>query len=160
VLQPEQVTSVAQAGGRIIVSPNTQASVIAATAAAGLISAPGYFTPSEAFAALAAGAHALKLFPAEAASPAVVKAQRAVLPKDVPLIVVGGIPLRDGSLLRAGRMASAWRCRLQPAKAPPRSPHRPKPSPPRWPPERNEHPRRPSSAWQDAQDQTCLLSDA
>jgi 2-dehydro-3-deoxyphosphogalactonate aldolase len=91
VLQPEQVTSVAQAGGRIIVSPNTQASVIAATAAAGLLSAPGYFTPSEAFAALAAGAHALKLFPAEAASPAVVKAQRAVLPKDVPLIVVGGI---------------------------------------------------------------------
>ena len=56
-----------------------------------MVSCPGYFTPSEAFAALGAGAHALKLFPAEAASPAVVRAQRAVLPKELRLIVVGGI---------------------------------------------------------------------
>jgi len=91
VLTVEQVTQVANAGGRIIVSPCVNPQVIAATVAAGLVSAPGYFTPSEAFAALDAGAHALKLFPAEAASPAVVKAHRAVLPLDVPLVVVGGI---------------------------------------------------------------------
>ncbi|RYY44214.1 MAG: 2-dehydro-3-deoxy-6-phosphogalactonate aldolase [Sphingomonadales bacterium] len=91
VLTVDQVTQVADAGGRIIVSPCVNPQVIAATAAAGLVSAPGYFTPSEAFAALDAGAHALKLFPAEAASPAVVKAHRAVLPLDVPLVVVGGI---------------------------------------------------------------------
>lgn len=91
VLTVDQVTQVADAGGRIIVSPCVNPQVIAATAAAGLVSAPGYFTPSEAFAALDAGAHALKLFPAEAASPAVVKAHRAVLPSDVPLVVVGGI---------------------------------------------------------------------
>lgn len=91
VLQPEQVAQVQEAGGQLIVSPNTYTPVIEATAAAGMISSPGYFTPSEAFEALRAGAHALKLFPAEAVTPAVVKGQRAVLPKDVPLIVVGGI---------------------------------------------------------------------
>jgi 2-dehydro-3-deoxyphosphogalactonate aldolase len=73
------------------VSPNTNAEVIAATVAAGMASCPGYFTPTEAFTALQAGADALKLFPAEAATPALVKAQRAVLPKDVPLMVVGGV---------------------------------------------------------------------
>lgn len=91
VLDPQDVTRVADAGGRLIVSPGTDPRVIAATRAAGLVSAPGFFTPSEAFAAIRAGADALKLFPAEAASPAVVKAQRAVLPDDVPLIVVGGV---------------------------------------------------------------------
>jgi 2-dehydro-3-deoxyphosphogalactonate aldolase len=103
VLLPEQVTQVANAGGRIIVSPNTYEPVIAAAVAAGLISAPGYFTPSEAFTALRAGAHALKLFPAEAASPQVVKAQRAVLPKDTPLLVVGGVtPDRMAPYFEAG----------------------------------------------------------
>ena len=91
VLDVENVARVADAGGRIIVAPNTDIEVIQATVARGLVSSPGYFTPSEAFAALGAGAHALKLFPAEAASPEVVKAQRAVLPKDVPLLVVGGV---------------------------------------------------------------------
>lgn len=91
VLDPEQVRQVRDAGGRIIVSPNSYAPVIEATAAAGMISLPGYFTPSEAFDALRAGAHGLKLFPAEGATPAVVKGQKAVLPKDVPLLVVGGI---------------------------------------------------------------------
>ena len=91
VLDPAQVADVQAAGGRLIVSPNTNAAVIRATVAAGMISSPGFFTPSEALAALEAGAHALKLFPAEAATPAVLKAQRAVLPKDIPLIVVGGI---------------------------------------------------------------------
>ena len=65
--------------------------MIAATVAAGMVSAPGYFTPTEAFAALAAGAHVLKLFPAEATSPAVLAAQRAVLPKHMPVLPVGGI---------------------------------------------------------------------
>lgn len=91
VLTPAAVEQVAHAGGALIVSPNTDPAVIAATVAAGLVSAPGYFTPSEAFAALAAGAHALKLFPAEAASPAILKAQKAVLPKDIPVLPVGGI---------------------------------------------------------------------
>lgn len=91
VLDPADVKRVADAGGRLIVSPNTDSDVIRATVDAGLISAPGYFTPSEAFAALKAGAHMLKLFPAEGASPAVVKGQRAVLPKDVPMVVVGGV---------------------------------------------------------------------
>jgi 2-dehydro-3-deoxyphosphogalactonate aldolase len=91
VLRAEEVHEVAQAGGRLIVSPGTDARVIEATVGAGLVSAPGFFTPSEAFAALAAGAHALKLFPAEAAPPAVVKAYRAVLPAETPLIVVGGV---------------------------------------------------------------------
>jgi 2-dehydro-3-deoxyphosphogalactonate aldolase len=91
VLDPDDIPRIAGAGGRIIVSPNADLAVIAATAAAGLVAAPGYFTPTEAFAALKAGAHVLKLFPAEAASPAVLKAQRAVLPRDVPVLMVGGI---------------------------------------------------------------------
>jgi 2-dehydro-3-deoxyphosphogalactonate aldolase len=91
VLEPEDVARVADAGGRLIVSPNTHVPVIEATVAAGMVSSPGYFTPSEAFTALRAGAHALKLFPAEAASPAVVKGQKAVLPPHVPLLVVGGV---------------------------------------------------------------------
>lgn len=91
VLHAVEVARVADAGGALVVSPNTDTDVIAATAAAGLVSAPGYFTPSEAFAALAAGAHVLKLFPAEAATPAVLKAQRAVLPKSTPILPVGGI---------------------------------------------------------------------
>jgi 2-dehydro-3-deoxyphosphogalactonate aldolase len=91
VLQPEQVADVRRAGGRLIVSPNTHIPVVEAAEAAGLVSLPGYFTPSEAFAALRAGATGLKLFPAEAATPAVLKGQRAVLPKDVPVLVVGGV---------------------------------------------------------------------
>ncbi len=91
VLTVGQVADVADAGGQLIVSPNSKPDVIAATRAAGMISVPGYFTPTEAFAAIDAGAQAIKLFPAEAATPAVVKAQRAVLPPDLPLLVVGGV---------------------------------------------------------------------
>lgn len=91
VLTPDQVRAVQQVGGRLIISPNSDLSVIAQSAQAGLVSMPGYFTPTEAFAAVHAGASALKLFPAEAATPAVLKAQRAVLPKDLPILVVGGI---------------------------------------------------------------------
>jgi 2-dehydro-3-deoxyphosphogalactonate aldolase len=91
VLTVEQVAQVRDAGGRIIVSPDTNAEVIAASARAGLVSSPGYFTPSEAFAAIRAGATALKLFPAEGATPSMLKAHLAVLPRAVPLMVVGGI---------------------------------------------------------------------
>jgi 2-dehydro-3-deoxyphosphogalactonate aldolase len=91
VLTTDDVKRVQEAGGRLVVAPNTNVDVIRAAVAAGMVSSPGYFTPSEAFTAIEAGAHALKLFPAEAASPAVVKAQKAVLPKHIPLIVVGGV---------------------------------------------------------------------
>jgi 2-dehydro-3-deoxyphosphogalactonate aldolase len=91
VLEPAKVAEVQAAGGRLIVSPNTNPAVISATASAELVSCPGYFTPSEAFAAIEAGATALKLFPAEGASPAFLKAQRAVLPKDLPVFAVGGL---------------------------------------------------------------------
>ncbi|WP_293880974.1 2-dehydro-3-deoxy-6-phosphogalactonate aldolase [Sphingomonas sp.] len=91
VLSVDQVTAVAAAGGRMIVSPNTNGDVIAASVAAGLASLPGCWTATEAFAALHSGAHALKFFPAEAMSPGVVKALAAVLPPAVPKLVVGGI---------------------------------------------------------------------
>lgn len=91
VLDPADVARVRDAGGRIVVSPDSNALVIETTVAAGMVSTPGYYTPSDAFRALRAGAHGLKLFPAEAASPAVLKAQKAVLPREVPIIVVGGI---------------------------------------------------------------------
>jgi 2-dehydro-3-deoxyphosphogalactonate aldolase len=91
VLDRSDVARVRDAGGRIIVSPDTNIDVIAATVEAGLVSSPGYFTPSEAFAAIRAGAHGLKLFPAEGASPSVLKAQLAVLPHEIPVMAVGGI---------------------------------------------------------------------
>ncbi|HEY7809292.1 MAG TPA: 2-dehydro-3-deoxy-6-phosphogalactonate aldolase [Allosphingosinicella sp.] len=91
VLDPTDVARVKDVGGQVIVSPNTHPPVIEAAVAAGMVSLPGYFTPSEAFDAIRAGATGLKLFPAEGASPAVLKGQRAVLPKDVPVLVVGGV---------------------------------------------------------------------
>jgi 2-dehydro-3-deoxyphosphogalactonate aldolase len=91
VLRVADVAAVEQAGGTLIISPNANTQVIAAAAARGLVSLPGIATPTEAFAALEAGATALKLFPAEAASPAVLKAMRAVLPRDARVLPVGGI---------------------------------------------------------------------
>jgi 2-dehydro-3-deoxyphosphogalactonate aldolase len=91
VLDPTDVARVRDAGGRLVVSPDTNPAVISATAAAGMVSCPAFFTPSEAFTALRSGATALKLFPAEAASPAVLKAQLAILPKDVTVLIVGGV---------------------------------------------------------------------
>lgn len=91
VLDPADVGRVSDAGGRIIVAPDTNAAVITAAASAGLVASPGYFTPSEAFAAIRAGATALKLFPAEAATPAVLKSQLAVIPRHIPVLVVGGV---------------------------------------------------------------------
>jgi 2-dehydro-3-deoxyphosphogalactonate aldolase len=91
VLRGADVEAVRAAGGTMIISPNANMAVIAATVRAGLVSLPGIATPTEAFAALDAGATALKLFPAEGASPAVLKAMRAVLPKEVRVLPVGGI---------------------------------------------------------------------
>jgi 2-dehydro-3-deoxyphosphogalactonate aldolase len=91
VLDPADVARVRDAGGRLIVSPDTNAEVIAATAAAGIVSCPAFFTPSEAFLALRSGATALKLFPAEGAAPAMLKAHLAVLPKGVTMLIVGGV---------------------------------------------------------------------
>lgn len=91
VLTAENVAAVAAAGGTMIISPNTNVEVIAATAKAGLVSLPGFATPSDAFAALGAGATALKLFPAEGASPTVLKAMGAVVPAGTRLLPVGGI---------------------------------------------------------------------
>lgn len=91
VLTEAQVAEVEGAGGTMIISPNANLKVIAASATRGLVSLPGIFTMSEAFAALDTGATALKLFPAEAANPTVLKAMRAVLPKTSKVLPVGGI---------------------------------------------------------------------
>ncbi len=103
VLHAVDVATVQAAGGRMIVSPNTNVEVIAATSKGGLVSLPGIATASEAFTALDAGATALKLFPAEGASPAVLKALRAVLPAGTRVLPVGGIaPDNMAPWLKAG----------------------------------------------------------
>jgi 2-dehydro-3-deoxyphosphogalactonate aldolase len=95
VLTVDQVAAMRDAGGRMVISPNTNIDVIRASAAAGLVSLPGIATPSEALAALDAGATALKLFPAEAASPTILKAMRAILPSGLRILPVGGIVPED-----------------------------------------------------------------
>ena len=91
VLRVEDVEAVGAAGGTLIIAPNANVRVIAAAAERGYVALPGIATPTEAFAALEAGAAALKLFPAEAAGPNVLKAMRAILPKDTRVLPVGGI---------------------------------------------------------------------
>jgi 2-dehydro-3-deoxyphosphogalactonate aldolase len=91
VLQPEQVREVHAAGGRLVVAPNFNAEVVREAVRLGMACLPGVQTATEAFAALAAGASGLKLFPAEMIPPAAVKALRAVLPPEVLLLPVGGI---------------------------------------------------------------------
>lgn len=86
-----QVSEIAEAGGRIIVMPHADVAVIRAAKAAGLGCTPGVATPTEGFAALAAGADALKLFPAEMLPPPVLKAMKSVFPKDTRFVPVGGI---------------------------------------------------------------------
>jgi 2-dehydro-3-deoxyphosphogalactonate aldolase len=86
----DQARAVADVGGRLIVSPNFDAEVIAETKRLGLQSFPGVFTPTEAFAALKAGADGLKLFPASLAGPSGLKAMRAVLPQGTQVYAVGG----------------------------------------------------------------------
>ena len=90
VLTKADVTAVAGAGGRLIVSPNCDPAVIRATKALGLASWPGVMTPTECFAALAAGADGLKLFPGSLIGPAGLRAIRAVLPKGTQVYAVGG----------------------------------------------------------------------
>lgn len=91
VLGVDQVAELKTCGGELCVMPHADVAVIRAAKAAGLWCVPGVATPTEAFAALAAGADALKLFPAELITPHVLKAMRAVLPKSVRLLPVGGI---------------------------------------------------------------------
>ena len=91
MLTPEQVQRTADAGGRIVVSPNFNAEVVRATKRLGMISCPGVFTPSEAFAALDAGADCLKIFPGDAIAPKFIKAIRAVLPASARIVVTGGV---------------------------------------------------------------------
>ena len=91
VLSIQEVAVVAARGAQLVVSPNTNPAVIAATKQAGLISLPGFATPSEAFTALDAGADALKAFPTDIVSPAALRALKEVLPPNVPVIPVGGV---------------------------------------------------------------------
>jgi len=91
VLDPEQVNGIRDVGGKLIVMPHGDLDVIRRAKENGMICAPGVATPTEAFAALKAGADAIKIFPAEGIPPAVVKAWRAVLPKDAIVLPVGGI---------------------------------------------------------------------
>lgn len=91
VLSAASVRVVADAGGRLIVMPHADGDVIGAARDAGLLCVPGVATPTEAFAALGAGANALKAFPAELVTPAVLRAWRAVIPAEVPILPVGGI---------------------------------------------------------------------
>jgi 2-dehydro-3-deoxyphosphogalactonate aldolase len=103
VLTPVQVAQVQDAGGTLIVSPNCDAAVIGATKARGMASWPGVMTPTECFAALAAGADGLKIFPASLIGPDGVKAIRAVLPKGTLVYAVGGAgPANFGDWMRAG----------------------------------------------------------
>ncbi len=95
VTSPQQVDEVAQAGGRLIVMPHADAKVVVEAKALRLTALPGFSTPTEAFAMLEAGADGLKLFPAEASPPKVLKALRAVLPKAVPVIPVGSISVEN-----------------------------------------------------------------
>lgn len=91
VMSEADVAAVHTAGGRLIVTPHADTAVVRAAKARGMIACPGFASPTEAFANLAAGADALKLFPAEAASPAVLRAVRAVLPTNTMVLPVGGI---------------------------------------------------------------------
>jgi 2-dehydro-3-deoxyphosphogalactonate aldolase len=104
VMTTAQVAEIARAGGRLVVTPHADAVVMRAAKETGLLAVPGFFTPTEAFAMLAEGADALKLFPAEAASPAVLRALRAVLPAGTAVLPVGGI---DASNMAEWRTAGA-----------------------------------------------------
>lgn len=103
VLTANDVDKVAQSGAQLIISPDFNPAVVERTLSLQLCAIPGVATPTEAFAALRAGAHAIKAFPAEALSPEVLQAWRAVLPQSFPIYAVGSItPERMGAYLRAG----------------------------------------------------------
>ncbi len=103
VLTPADVDAVKAAGGQFVVSPDTNPAVIARTRELGMASYPGVFSPTDAFAALRAGATGLKFFPAEVLGPKGIKAMKAVLPPAVPLYAVGGAnPDNFGEYFAAG----------------------------------------------------------
>jgi 2-dehydro-3-deoxyphosphogalactonate aldolase len=104
VTTPDQVAAVADAGGRLLVTPHADPRLVTVAKARDMLAVPGFFTPAEAFALLGAGADGLKLFPAEAASPAVLRALLAVLPAGTPVLPVGGM---DAASLPAWRAAGA-----------------------------------------------------
>lgn len=103
VVTVEQVQQVADAGGKIIIMPHTDIDIVKQSKALGLTCVPGISTPSEAYAAINAGADAIKLFPAEGNPPAVLKAMRAILPKELPVIPTGGItPEKMADYMKVG----------------------------------------------------------
>ncbi|BCP51800.1 2-dehydro-3-deoxy-6-phosphogalactonate aldolase [Kaistia sp. 32K] len=103
VLTEDQVQGVRDVGGELVVSPNADLAVIRKTKALRMESYPGVFTPTEAFAALSAGADALKFFPAELIGTSGIKAMKAVLPKHVPVLAVGGANETNfGDYIQAG----------------------------------------------------------
>lgn len=105
VRTPAEVDRVAEAGGRLIVMPHADVAVIRHAARRGLMALPGVFTATEAFAAIDAGADALKLFPAEIGGPALLKALRAVLPQEMPVLPVGGVSPETVAAWRAAGAA-------------------------------------------------------
>lgn len=104
VIERTQVDAVAEAGGRLLVTPHADPALVRAAKARGMLAVPGFFTPAEAFALLGAGADGLKLFPAEAASPSVLRALLAVLPAGTEVVPVGGM---DAASVPAWRAAGA-----------------------------------------------------
>ena len=104
---PADVASVRDAGGRLIVTPHADPSIVRAAKQAGMIAVPGFFSPAEAFALLKAGADGIKLFPAEAASPSVLRALLAVLPRGTMVLPVGGV---DADSMAAWHAAGAAGC--------------------------------------------------
>ncbi|MEY2618578.1 MAG: hypothetical protein RL522_1580 [Pseudomonadota bacterium] len=107
VLTVQEVDAVRAAGGRLVVSPCFDAQVVQAAVERGMVCLPGVLSPTEAFAALRAGAQGLKLFPAEMASPIVVKALRAVIAPQVPLLPVGGVSPQNLGAYRAAGASGA-----------------------------------------------------
>lgn len=101
VLTLEDVRAVKAAGGELVVAPNFNPVVVREAVRLGLVCLPGVLSASEAFAALEAGAHGLKLFPAEMIPPSAVKAMRAVIPQEVALLPVGGVGTHDMAAYRA-----------------------------------------------------------
>ena len=104
VTTSDQVAAVAAAGGRLLVTPHADPALVRAAKQRRMLACPGFFTPAEAFALLGAGADALKLFPAEAASPGVLRALLAVLPRGTAVLPVGGM---DAASIPAWRAAGA-----------------------------------------------------
>jgi 2-dehydro-3-deoxyphosphogalactonate aldolase len=103
--KPSQVAELAAAGGRLVVTPHADTSIVRAAKEAGMIAFPGFFNPTEAFALLGAGADGIKLFPAEVLGPAMLKAMLAVLPKSTIVIPVGGIDVSNvASWMAAGAL--------------------------------------------------------